>query len=62
MLYKSNQRKDGRFPVCLRVTKNGKRKYIDLALSAKEEEWNEEMSRFKKDKRVKLNMFIIPAF
>lgn len=55
MLYKSNQRKDGRFPVCLRVTKNGKRKYIDLALSAKEEEWNEEMSRFKKDKRVNKN-------
>ena len=52
MLYKSNQRKDGSFPVCLRVTKNGKRKYIDLGLAANDKEWNEELARYKKDKRL----------
>ena len=34
VLYKSNKRKDGSYPVCLRVTKKGKLKYIDLNLSA----------------------------
>ena len=55
MLYKSNQRKDGDYPVCLRVNKDGKRKYIDLGVSAKEEQWNDELSRYKKDKRVNPN-------
>ena len=35
LIYKSNQKKDGSFPVCLRITKDGKRKYIDLGLTAK---------------------------
>lgn len=52
MLYKSNQRRDGSYPVCLRVSKDGKRKYISLGLSAKGEQWNEDADRFKKDKRV----------
>ena len=34
VLYKSNKRKDGSYPVCLRVSKKGKLKYIDLKLSA----------------------------
>ena len=34
MLYKSNQKRDGSYPVCLRVSKDGKRKYISLGLSA----------------------------
>ena len=34
LIYKSNQKKDGSFPVCLRITKDGKRKYIDLGLTA----------------------------
>lgn len=55
MLYKSNQRKDGSCPVCLRVTKNGKRKYIDLGLAANDKEWNEELARYKKDKRLNPN-------
>ena len=51
----SNQRKDGSCPVCLRVTKNGKRKYIDLGLAANDKEWNEELARYKKDKRLNPN-------
>ena len=37
VLYKSNKRKDGSYPVCLRVSKKGKLKYIDLKLSALED-------------------------
>ena len=42
VLYKSNKRKDGSYPVCLRVSKKGKLKYIDLKLSALEGQWNED--------------------
>lgn len=52
MLYKSNQKRDGSYPVCLRISKDGKRKYVNLGLSAMEGQWNEEADRFKKDKRV----------
>lgn len=55
LLYRSNQRKDGSYPVCLRVAKQDKTKYINLGLSATEEQWNEETARFKKDKRVNPN-------
>ncbi len=55
LLYRSNQRKDGSYPVCLRVAKQDKTKYINLGLSATEEQWNEEIARFKKDKRVNPN-------
>ena len=55
VLYKSNKRKDGSYPVCLRVTKKGKLKYIDLNLSAFDGQWNEETCRFKNDKRVNPN-------
>lgn len=39
VLHTSNKRKDGSNPVCLRITKRGKLKYIDLKLSAFENEW-----------------------
>ena len=55
LLYRSNQRKDGSYPVCLRIAKQDKTKYINLGLSATEEQWNEELARFKKDKRVNPN-------
>ena len=55
VLYKSNKRKDGSYPVCLRVYKKGKLKYIDLKLSALEGQWNEDTCRFKNDKRVNPN-------
>ena len=32
VLHTSNKRKDGSNPVCLRITKRGKLKYIDLKL------------------------------
>lgn len=54
-LFKSNIRKDGSCPVCLRVAKGNKTKYIDLQLSAIEGQWNEEASRFKCDKRINPN-------
>lgn len=49
ILYKSNQRKDGDYPACLRINKDGKGKYVDLGLSAKGEQWNEKLSRYKRD-------------
>ena len=54
-LFKSNIRKDGSCPVCLRVAKEDKTKYIDLQLSATKGQWDEQASRFKKDKRVNPN-------
>ncbi len=45
VLYKSNKRKDGSYPVCLRVSKKGKLKYIDLKLSSLEGQWNEDTCR-----------------
>mgnify|MGYP002247108138 CR=1 FL=1 len=47
-LFKSNIRKDGSCPVCLRVAKEDKTKYIDLQLSATKGQWDEQASRFKK--------------
>lgn len=52
VLNKSNIRRDGTCPVCLRITQNGRLKYIDLGLSATVEQWNAETERFKKDRRV----------
>lgn len=52
LLYKSNKRKNGSYPVCMRITQQGKVKYIDLQLSATEEQWNEDTDRFKKDRRI----------
>ena len=55
VLFKSNIRRDGSCPVCLRVAKEDKTKYIDLQLSATKGQWDEQASRFKKDKRVNPN-------
>lgn len=55
VLNKSNIRRDGTCPVCLRITQNGRLKYIDLGLSATVEQWNVETERFKKDRRVVAN-------
>lgn len=52
MLYKSNQKKDGSYPVCLRIAKQNKVKYISLGMSANLNQWNEDGQRFKKDKRI----------
>lgn len=52
LLYKSNVKRDGLYPVCLRITKNRKLKYISLNMYASEEQWNEEAGRYKKNKRV----------
>ena len=55
VLFKSNIRRDGSCPVCLRVAREDKTKYIDLQLSATKGQWDEQASRFKKDKRVNPN-------
>ena len=54
LLYRSrrSQRKDGSYPVCLRVTKNGKIKYISLKLHALENQWDDGAGRYKSDKRL----------
>ena len=44
--------KDGTNPICLRIAKNGQKKFIGLSLSATPEQWDENFCRFKKDKRV----------
>lgn len=55
VIHTSNKRKDGSYPVCLRITKNGKLKYIYLNLSAFENEWDKNADRFKRDKRMNPN-------
>jgi len=52
ILYKSTVLKNGANPIVLRVTKNRQRKFISLNLSANPNQWNEEYSQFKKDKRI----------
>lgn len=52
MLYKSNQKKDGSYPICLRIAKQNKVKYISLGMFANLNQWNEDGQRFKKDKRI----------
>ncbi|WP_455667153.1 site-specific integrase [Phocaeicola sp.] len=52
LLHSANKRKDGSYPVSLRIIKNMKPKYISLGLYAKKEEWDEKGERFRNDKRV----------
>ena len=52
LLHSANKRKNGNYPVSLRITKNMKHKYISLGLYAKKEEWDEKGERFRCDKRV----------
>lgn len=52
LLHASNRRKDGTYPVSLRIIKNMKVKYISLGLYSKKEEWDSECERFRCDKRV----------
>jgi len=44
--------KDGTNPICLRIAKDGQKKFIGLGLSATPEHWDENYCRFKKDKRI----------
>jgi len=52
ILYKSTTLKSGEHPLVLRITKDRVRKFISLNLSANPEQWNDEFSQFKKDKRI----------
>ena len=52
LLHASNKRKNGTYPVSLRIIKNLKVKYISLGLYARREEWDDDCERFKCDKRV----------
>ncbi|WP_319479732.1 site-specific integrase [uncultured Draconibacterium sp.] len=66
VLFKSRTYKNGKHPIMLRLTKNGKLKYFKLGddrFNAIEKEWNAEFGLFKNDKRyrkehVKLNAYI----
>lgn len=55
ILYKSTLLKSGEHPVVLRITKDRVRKFISLNLSATPDQWNDEFSQFKKDKRINLD-------
>lgn len=52
LLHASNKRKNGTYPVSLRIIKKLKVKYISLGLYARREEWDDDCERFKCDKRV----------
>lgn len=41
LLHSANKRKNGSYPVSLRITKNMKHKYISLGLYGKKEEWED---------------------
>lgn len=43
---------DGTFPIRMRITKDRKVKYLSVGLAARENQWNIEAERFKKDKRL----------
>jgi integrase len=67
ILYKSTLLKSGEHPIVLRITKDRVRKFISLNLSATPDQWNDEFSQFKKDKRInpdyeKSNAFISGQF
>ena len=47
LLHSSNRRKDGTYPVSLRIIKNMKAKYISLGLYSKKEEWDVIGERFR---------------
>ena len=47
LLHSANKRKNGSYPVSLRITKNMKHKYISLGLYGKKEEWDEKSERFR---------------
>lgn len=61
VLYSSNKRKDGSCPVCMRISKGAKLKYLDLGLSAKEYEWDFNADRFKRSKRINPNFELYNA-
>ena len=44
--YRSNQKKDGSYPIYLRVTKDGKRIYIDLGVTTQLNQWDKSSGRF----------------
>jgi len=44
--------KDGTNPICLRISKNGQKKFIGLNTTATPSQWDENFGRFKKDKRI----------
>lgn len=44
--------KDGTNPICLRIAKNGQKKFIGLNMSATPAQWDETFCRYKKDKRI----------
>lgn len=52
ILFAGNERKDGSFPVSIRITKERKSKLIRTGLVSTKEQWNESDGRFVSDKRI----------
>jgi Site-specific recombinase XerD len=51
-LFSGNVRKDGTYPVSIRITKDRKSKLISTNLTATEKGWNSELARYVCDKRI----------
>lgn len=52
LLLPANERKDGTFPISIRITKDRRCKYISTAYYAKPEEWDEQQERFVCSKKI----------
>ena len=52
ILFAGNERKDGSFPVSIRITKERKSKLIRTGLVSTKEQWNESDGRFVSDKKI----------
>lgn len=52
VLHKPNRRKDGTYPVSLRIIKNMRAKYLSVGLYARMEEWDERAERFISNKKI----------
>lgn len=52
VLHTANKRKDGTYPVSLRIIKNMRCKYCSTALYAKREEWDGQTERFISNKKI----------
>ena len=52
LLHAANQRKDGTFPVSIRITRDRKCKYISSPYYARPEEWDAEQGRFLCNKKI----------
>lgn len=61
ILWKHDQKKDGTFPLAIRITQNRKTRYVFTGKYIRENEWNENLSKVKKShpNSVRLNNYLL---